>query len=99
MPTREGLIREVMDPPGGEIVRRSLINGREFKIIKHFYSSEEIIRCFLQKGIKINVSNTATLFYYASGVKHRAQKKVRSRNLPLTAPSPSREPQKKVRFL
>jgi len=71
---REGLIREVMDPPGGEIVRRSLINGREFKIIKHFYSSEEIISCFLQEGININISNTATLFYYASGVKDRAQK-------------------------
>ena len=63
-----------MDPPGGEIVRRSLINGREFKIIKHFYSSEEIISCFLQEGININISNTATLFYYASGVKDRAQK-------------------------
>src|SRR6266581_7617597 len=71
---REGLTREVMDPPGGEIVRRSLIDGREFKIIKHFYSSEEIVRCFLQEGININISNTATLFYYANGVKYRAQK-------------------------
>ena len=70
---REGLIREVMDPPGSEIARRSLVSGREFKIIKHFYSSEEIVRCFLQEGIKINISNTATLFYYASGVKYRAQ--------------------------
>jgi len=70
---REGLIREVMDPPGGEIARRSLVNGREFKIIKHFYSSEEIVTCFLQEGININVSNTATLFYYASGMKYRIQ--------------------------
>jgi hypothetical protein len=63
-----------MDPPGSEIARRSLINGREFKIIKHFYSAEEIVRCFLQEGININISNTATLSYYASGVKDRAQK-------------------------
>src|SRR6266571_337243 len=69
----EGLTREVMDHPSGEIARRSLINGREFKIIKHFYSSEEITRCFLQQGINISISNTATLFYYASGVKYRAQ--------------------------
>ena len=54
----EGLTREVMDPQGGEIARRSIVNGREFKIIKHFYSSEEIIRCFLQEGININISNT-----------------------------------------
>ncbi len=71
---REGLTREVMDHPSGEIARRSLIDGREFKIIKHFYSSEEITRCFLQEGININISNTATLFYYANGVKYRAQK-------------------------
>ena len=68
---REGLAREVMDPPDGEIARRSLINGREFNTIKHFYSSEEIIGCFLQEGININISNTATLFYYASEAKYR----------------------------
>jgi demethylmenaquinone methyltransferase/2-methoxy-6-polyprenyl-1,4-benzoquinol methylase len=71
---KEGLIREVMDHPGGKIARRSLVNGREFKIIKHFYSSEEIIRCFFGEGINISISNTATLFYYASGVKYRDQK-------------------------
>ena len=69
----EGRTREVMDHPSGEIARRSLINGRKFNIIKHFYSSEEITRCFLQQGINISISNTATLFYYASGVKYRAQ--------------------------
>jgi ubiquinone/menaquinone biosynthesis C-methylase UbiE len=68
----EGLTREVMDTPDGEIARRSLINGREFKIIKHFYSSEEIIRCFLRNGVNISISNTPSLFYYASGVKYRA---------------------------
>jgi ubiquinone/menaquinone biosynthesis C-methylase UbiE len=70
---REGVTREAMDAPGGEIARRALIDSREFKIIKHFYSSDEITRSFLKNGININISYTPTLFYYASGVKSDAQ--------------------------
>ena len=65
----EGLTRELMKHPSGEIARRSLMNGREIKIIKHFYSHEEIIQSFLKEGIDVSISNTPTLFYYASGRK------------------------------
>jgi ubiquinone/menaquinone biosynthesis C-methylase UbiE len=67
----EAMSFEVLDRPGGEIATRRLIDGREFKVIKHFYSPAEIEDCFLRNGIETKVSNTPTHFYYVSGKKIR----------------------------
>ena len=65
----EAIKYEILDRPDGEIATRPLLDGRQFRIVKHFYTTEEIERSFLRQGIKIDVSNTATHFFYASGAK------------------------------
>jgi len=66
---REAIKNETMDRPGGEIAKRTLDDGREFKIFKHFYSPDEIEECFRRRGITTRVSETPTHFFYVSGVK------------------------------
>jgi demethylmenaquinone methyltransferase/2-methoxy-6-polyprenyl-1,4-benzoquinol methylase len=65
----EAVKYETLDRPGGEVAKRTLLNGRKFRVVKHFYSHEEIKECFLRNGIAIELSNTPIHFYYADGVK------------------------------
>jgi len=64
----EAVQHESMERPGGEIARRTM-DGREFEVVKHFYSPEEIRECFLRNGIAVEVSKTPTYFYYVIGEK------------------------------
>ncbi|MBI3859249.1 MAG: methyltransferase domain-containing protein [Thaumarchaeota archaeon] len=66
---REAMKYETLDRPGGEVATRTLDDGRQFKVVKHFYSSEEIGECFMRSGIRVRVMNTPTHFFYASGQK------------------------------
>ena len=52
-----------------EVVMRTLEDGREFRIFKHFYSAEEIEECFRRKAIKLDIARTPTHFFYATGKK------------------------------
>lgn len=58
-----------LSPTRAEIVTRELNDGREFKIIKHYYSPSEIEACFMKKGIVLKVSLTPSHFYYGLGEK------------------------------
>lgn len=60
---------ETFSRPGGEVAMRRLDDGRDFKIIKHFYSPKEIEECFLRNQIRIRVTNTPTHFYFGVGEK------------------------------
>jgi ubiquinone/menaquinone biosynthesis C-methylase UbiE len=66
---RGAMKRETFSRPGGEVAMRRLDDGRDFKIIKHFYSSKEIEECFLRNQIKVRVTNTPTHFYFGVGEK------------------------------
>jgi demethylmenaquinone methyltransferase/2-methoxy-6-polyprenyl-1,4-benzoquinol methylase len=65
----EAMEHEALIRPGGEIAKRTLPDGREFRVIKHFYSPKEIRECFHRNGISIAISSTPTHFYYAEGAK------------------------------
>jgi len=65
---------ETMDRQGGEIVTRILDDGREFKIFKHFYSLDEIKKCFARNGIQTKISVTPTHFFFVSGKKDSVEK-------------------------
>lgn len=65
----EAMEHESMERPDGEIARRTILEGREFRVVKHFYSPEEIRECFLRNGITVEVSKTPTHFYYVVGEK------------------------------
>ena len=60
---------EELDRPGGEVAWRTLGDGRRFKVIKHFYSSDEIRQSFTAHGFKIEIANTPTHFLWVNGVK------------------------------
>ena len=60
---------EQLDDPDGEIATRTLMNGRTFKVVKHFYSPEEIKKIFSRHAIDTQVTNTPNHFYYATGPK------------------------------
>jgi len=62
---------ETLAGPGGEVAARTLNDGKTFKVIKHFYSADEIREAFLRNGIETQVTNTPTHFYYVSGTKTR----------------------------
>ena len=65
----QAIKNETLEKPGGEIAWRTLENGRRFKVIKHFYSPEELEESFLAHGFDIEIANTPTHFFYAYGVK------------------------------
>ena len=60
---------ELLDRPDGEIATRTLNDGTTFRIIKHFYSPDEIREAFLRNGIWTHIANTPTHFYIVSGTK------------------------------
>ena len=60
---------EILASPDGEIARRTLKDGREFRVVKHFYSPDEISDSFRRSGIETRVSRTPVHFYYVSGRK------------------------------
>lgn len=66
---REGAVKyETMEYPGGEIAKRTL-DGRGFRVVKHFYSPRELEKRFLRNGIRVKVLTTPTHFYYGNGEK------------------------------
>jgi len=62
---------ETLAGPSGEVATRTLNDGKTFKVIKHFYSVDEIREVFLRNGIETQVTNTPTHFYYVSGTRTR----------------------------
>ena len=66
----QAIRNERLDQPGGEVVWRTLGDGRRFRVFKHFYTSEEIRASFLAHGIHIKINNTPTHFFYAQGEKN-----------------------------
>lgn len=44
-----------LSPTRAEVATRELNDGREFKIIKHYYSPSEIEACFMKNGIVLKV--------------------------------------------
>src|SRR6266705_4597535 len=66
---REAIKYEILDQPGGEVAARTLDDGRTFRVLKHFYSPEEIKESFLRNSIETRISNTPTHFYYVDGKK------------------------------
>ncbi len=64
-------VDHTLNPRGVEVAERKLNDGREFKIIKHFYSPVEIEECFKKNGIRVEVFLTPTHFYYGIGEKNR----------------------------
>ncbi len=53
----------------GEVAKRTLEDGREFRIVKHFYQRDEIRERFLRVGIDTEFHETPTHFYYFDGAK------------------------------
>lgn len=66
-------VDHTLNSPGVEIANRKLNDGREFKIIKHFYSPEEIEQSFAKNGIRVKVYLTPAHFYYGIGKKDRTE--------------------------
>jgi SAM-dependent methyltransferase len=60
---------EKLDQPGGEVAWRTLENGKRFKVIKHFYTQDEIRESFRAHGISLKITNTPTRFFIVRGVK------------------------------
>lgn len=61
---------EVFDLPDGEVVTRTLNDGQTFRVIKHFYSPDEIRATFLRSGIRTQVASTPKHFCIVRGVKN-----------------------------
>lgn len=62
--THEDLVRS-----GGEVAWRTLNNGKRFRLIKHFYTPEDIRESFLAHGITTNIAYTPAHFFYVQGEK------------------------------
>jgi SAM-dependent methyltransferase len=65
----QAIKNEELEQPGGEVAWRTLENGKRFKVIKHFYTQEEIRESFRAHGISIKFTNTPAHFFIARGVK------------------------------
>ena len=65
----QAIKNEAFEKPGGEVAWRTLENGRRFKVIKHFYSPEELKESFTAHGFNIEIGNTPTHFFWVHGVK------------------------------
>lgn len=61
---------ELLDHPDGEVATRTLDDGKTFRVIKHFYSPDEIHEAFLRSGIRTQATNTPTHFYIVRGTKN-----------------------------
>lgn len=61
--------RESYERPDGEIASRTLLDGRVFSVVKHFYPPGEIEACFLRNGVAVDIENTPAHFYYGCGTK------------------------------
>ena len=66
----QAIKNEVLEKPGGEVALRTLESGRRFKVIKHFYSPEELKNSFMAHRFNIEISNTPNHFFWVHGVKH-----------------------------
>ncbi len=60
---------ETYEGRGGEVVRRTLADGREFRVVKRYYLPPELKEAFLQAGVTLDFGFTPTHFFWASGVK------------------------------
>lgn len=60
---------EAWDDPSGEVVSRTLDNGKKFRVVKHFYSPEEIRDVFHQHDIETRITNTPRHFFFVTGKK------------------------------
>ena len=56
-----------LPPIGSGVSIRKLNDGREFRVIKNFYSSSEIGDLFERHGLEVTVSQTPRYFYYGIG--------------------------------
>ena len=65
----QAIKNEALEKPGGEVAWRTIENGRRFKVIKHFYSPEELKESFTARGLNIEICYTPTHFFWAHGVK------------------------------
>jgi SAM-dependent methyltransferase len=65
----QAIKNEDLDQPGGEVAWRTLENGKRFKVIKHFYTQDEIRESFRAHGISVKITNTPTHFFIVRGVK------------------------------
>lgn len=65
----QAIKNETLENPGGEVAWRRLENGRRFKVIKHFYSPEELKEAFMAHGFDIENGSTPTHFFWVHGVK------------------------------
>ncbi len=60
---------EPLETPDGEVSTRTLLDGKTFRVVKHFYAPDEICEAFLRCGVETRLTNTPTHFFYASGSK------------------------------
>jgi ubiquinone/menaquinone biosynthesis C-methylase UbiE len=65
----QAIKNEDLVQPGGEVAWRTLENGKRFKVIKHFYTQDEIRESFRAHGINVKINNTPTHFFLVRGVK------------------------------
>lgn len=65
----QAIKNETLEKPGGEVALRILENGKRFKVIKHFYSPEELKESFTAHGFTIEISSTPSHFFWVHGVK------------------------------
>jgi ubiquinone/menaquinone biosynthesis C-methylase UbiE len=66
--TRE-VMHEDLVRSGGEVAWRTLDNGKRFKVVKHFYTPEEIRESFLAHRIRTKITCTPAHFFYVQGEK------------------------------
>lgn len=57
----------VLPADDAEIMTRRLNDGREFRIVKNYYTPEELSTAADQAGLAVDVHDTATFFRYAVG--------------------------------
>jgi hypothetical protein len=54
-------------PRDGEIQHRQVQDGREFDVVKNYWSSDDLRARFLAAGLDVDVRETANYFQYGAG--------------------------------
>ncbi len=60
---------EPLESSDGEVSTRTLLDGKTFRVVKHFYLPDEVHKAFLRHGIGTRLTNTPTHFYHVAGTK------------------------------
>jgi len=64
----------VLPTEGDELMRRRLDDGREFSIVKNFWSSSELEHRCADAGLAVTVNETAHFFQFGVGVRSSADR-------------------------